>query len=509
MSPFNQSSSDQRIGINYSRRRPNAHTPSADAPSSHHPFAHVSEPAPLSNSNSSNAIAAAEAAASSILYSDNSDRKGVRSRGGSTTHASIDSGADANSNNNGRSSMIFAGLRRTHANLMQRRQQRPSFRRFKRCELSLMILVTFAIVTFLLESEHDIHKLNDKPRKYGGKRTIDVVSSANINEKNANALYGNNNSPGKQHKKVHEAAEKRRPPKMISIDKIYATTTEGEQRIDSDTNNQQHQQAQGRNQHAIPPILIFTYHTNLLTTPESSLSDEEDVALSKNVHQIVSFHPESSVRFLSDEDCVNSIRATLGKETKLVEYFNKEEKGMYKADICRGAALYETGGLYFDIDIEARMPLWDVIDVGTEFVTTLVHKDSNHLGGFFQAFIGVTARHRVMKRYLEIFVEYYEGKVEVNGPLGVYFLRMAYDELSREEKAHSELWQEVRYHPKIFPKMKEPPPSKGTRRACQMLVVAMAKDFEGGRKREKTMIPFYSHARGSRMCGGKDTNKKG
>lgn len=255
--------------------------------------------------------------------------------------------------------------------------------------------------------------------------------------------------------------------------------------------------------HKIPPVLVFTYHTNLLTTPKEQLVDDEDRALSQNVQQIVSLHPESTVRFLNDEDCKASIRATLGDDTKLVEYFDKETHGMYKADICRGAALYETGGLYFDIDIEARMPMWDVIQQRTEFVTVLVHKDSNHPGGFFQAFIGAVPKHKVMKRYVELFVDYYEGRVKVDGPLGVYFLRMAYDELSKEEQSKAELWKEVRYHEKLFPKLKDPP--MGKRRACQMLVVALPRN----RKKEDMKIPFYSHARGSRMCGGKDTNKSG
>ena len=258
-----------------------------------------------------------------------------------------------------------------------------------------------------------------------------------------------------------------------------------------------------KHSHAIPTNLVFTYHTNLLTTPEEKLADEEDRALSQNVQHIVSLHPESTVRFLNDEDCKSSIRATLGEKTKLVDYFDSETHGMYKADICRGAALYETGGLYFDIDIEARMPLWDAIQTNTEFVTVLVHKDSNHPGGFFQAFIGAVPKHRVMKRYVEIFLDYYEGKVKVDGPLGVYFLRMAYDGLKDDEKSKSELWKEVRYYKKLFPKLKDPP--IGKRRACQMLVVALPKSG----KKEEMKIPFYSHARGSRMCGGKDTNKTG
>ena len=169
--------------------------------------------------------------------------------------------------------------------------------------------------------------------------------------------------------------------------------------------------------------------------------------------------------------------------------------------------MYETGGLYFDIDIEPRMAMWDATAPRTEFVTTFVHKDSNHLGGFFQAFIGVTPRHAIMKRYLELFVQYYEGKVTVKGPLGVYFLRMAYDDVIGKDadKETIDLWQEVRYHPDQFPDLKRD--HWGKRRACQMLVVAKARKTEGFER--KQMVPLFSHANGSRMCGGKDTFKKG
>ena len=270
--------------------------------------------------------------------------------------------------------------------------------------------------------------------------------------------------------------------------------------------------------HAIPPILTFTYHTNLITTPIERLADEEDRALSRNVRDIIAMHPGSAVNFLNDEDCLNSIRNALGQNTTLAGYFSKETKGMYKADICRGAALYETGGLYFDIDIEPRVSLWDAVAPTTEFVTILVHKDSNHLGGFFQAFIGVTPRSPVMRRYLELFVDYYEGRLQVDGPLGVYFLRFAYNLVTDQPNTYlkgedrlprpvdnMDLWQEVRYDPARFPSIKRE--KWGKRRACQMLVVAP--ELAVGQFRRDEMVPFFSRSNGSRMCGGHDTYKKG
>ena len=280
---------------------------------------------------------------------------------------------------------------------------------------------------------------------------------------------------------------------------------------------------QQQHHHAIPSILIFTYHTNLLTALESDLGDEEDVALAHNVRSIISLHTNDSstttttttVRFLTDEDCIDSIRMALGHDTNLTTYFTTEKHGMYKADICRGAALYESGGLYFDVDIEARMSMFHVLHTQTKFVTALVHKDSNHHGMFFQAFIGSTPQHPILKRYLELFVLYYEGKVDVSGPLGVYFLRMAYNDVVGDkgevmtpyipDDNTIDLWQEIRYQPDLFPDVTRK--HWGSRRACQMVVVAPPMTTTAiGRK--KRMVPLFSHANGSRMCGGKDTITK-
>ena len=323
----------------------------------------------------------------------------------------------------------------------------------------------------------------------------------------SNNFHDENKASNFRHRKH---SENKQPPKVIrSSVANYASNVNKASSSNTATIVHHHQ-------HVIPPILTFTYHTNLLTTPHSQLTDSEDIALSQNVHEITALHPDSQIHFLNDNDCLKSIQSTLGPSTNLTKYFSNEKHGMYKADICRGAALYETGGLYFDIDVETRsIPLWDVIAPQTEFVTTLVHKDSNHIGGFFQAFIGVVPNHPVMKRYLELFVEYYEGKLSVDGPLGVYFLRMAYDEIinEKDKDTKTELWQEVRYSPTEFPEIHRS--RWGTRRACQMMVVApqMKRTSSvvggGGFERKERMVPIFSHANGSRMCGGKDTTRNG
>jgi len=261
--------------------------------------------------------------------------------------------------------------------------------------------------------------------------------------------------------------------------------------------------------HSIPNVLIFTHSINLLETDDPI---GEDVALKANVENSIALHPDAEVHFLTDEDCLESIARVMGSDTPLLEFFNKEEHGMYKADICRGAALYELGGLYMDVDMQARMSLWTAIGTDTTFVVPIVHRESKHPGSFFQSFIGTTPNNPILKRYLELFIDHYQGKIDLQGPLGVLLLRKAHDDIigpphhhdteNKVEKVSDQVPQyflEVLYDPKKFPNV--PPPTWGTRRACRFMVVANTE--------EPFVVPFYSRVKGSRMCGGGDTEKTG
>ena len=289
----------------------------------------------------------------------------------------------------------------------------------------------------------------------------------------------------------------------------------------------------------VPNVLIFTHAINLLTyqpsentnnkTADQIAEQAELVVLQKNVQNSIAIHPKAQVRFLTDQDCIRSLSAALGENAPLIQYFQKETKGMYKADICRGAALWETGGIYLDVDVGLRMPLTEVLDANTTFATSMVHRDSQHVGSFFQAFMASVPRHAILERYLQLFLEHYQGTKPVKkGPLGVILLRRAYDEVVLEQSkevvaingkpaetidikdkhyrlgpqnvdtshfGRIQLWQEVLYSPKYFPNV-HPAPTWGTRRACHFLVVS-------NRKLPLT-VPMYSRIAGSRMCPAGD-----
>ena len=405
-------------------------------------------------------------------------------------------------------------------------------------------------------------------------------------------------------------AEESNPP--VSTSTSISTTTE--QKL--------HYHSQSHAKNRIPKILIFTHSVNLLTyepsaatastttqegeLPKRKLQDdshnnhlaaaaaaaeatstpeqqqqqkqiEELLTLQRNVRKIIEMHPDADqIRFLTDHDCIRALQAVLGPNAPLIHYFQQETQGMYKADICRGAALWETGGIYLDVDVGVRMSLWgdDVdnsenMDVtatahedadveadsshhwneqnqppphqpqpllhdNTTFATNFVHRDSNYIGHFFQAFMAVTPHHAIIERYLHLFLLHYQGKLThpiKKGPLGVILLRQAFDDVvavggggggdgggdeivavdskpfhtltDREKQfrlgptiidtlhyGRFQIWQEVQYQPKYFPNV--PAPTWGVRRACHFVVVA--------NKKFPLMVPFYSRIAGSRIC---------
>jgi len=276
----------------------------------------------------------------------------------------------------------------------------------------------------------------------------------------------------------------------------------------------------------------------MLARTASSDADEEAewMVLQANVRNIAALHPGARVRFLADDDCIRSIRnavsllpsnenntAAISMADRLVRSFQNEAAGMFKADLCRGAALYETGGLYFDVDLGVRnMSLWDALRPETTFATVRVHGQSKHPGSFFQAFIGSTPYHPVLGEYIVLFDQYYRGNLpSLKGkPLGVVLLKRAYDNVLEREQGHreregngmtnatslvdtTEIWQEVLYNPELKDSYLKsvPPPTWGTRRACKFIViVTRSPDPRNMTVRWPLTVPFYSRIAGSRMC---------
>ena len=286
-----------------------------------------------------------------------------------------------------------------------------------------------------------------------------------------------------------------------------------------------HHNLSNQHVHAIPNKLIFTHKYNLLEYQDASSSlrsfkeidnDTELVALSDNVANSIALHATAKVYFWTDDECIASLRRVL---PELVQYFLQEPKGMFKADLCRGTALYEMGGLYMDVDLGARLSLWTVLQPTTQFVTVRVHRHSLHPGAFFQAFVGATPRHAIVWQYLQQFLQYYQGMIPEldhdHDPLGVILLKRAYDQVlqgeqqQQQQKSGSflskyiELWQEVDYAEVKKQTIDIPPPIwNPQRRACRMIVMARAPTTASAVSSigSEVVVPFYSRIANSRMC---------
>lgn len=239
--------------------------------------------------------------------------------------------------------------------------------------------------------------------------------------------------------------------------------------------------------HIIPNSLLFTYSSNLLTMNVS------DNVLKNNVLKTIDMYQSADVRFLTDQDCLLLLQDYYQDDAAFMRQHYIGEKGMIKGDICRGLALYKDGGLYMDVDLHCRTSVWPLIHVNTTFVTVVEFDGSKN---FFQAFIAVTPRHAIIKRYLDLFLKHYKGELKtkkkdkVNFKKGTVLLRIAHRQVIAEQPdlvSSIQLWTEIKYNPIKFAHIEKPP---GRRFMCQFLV------FDA-----QLNVPFWSHVPGSsRLC---------
>ena len=116
-----------------------------------------------------------------------------------------------------------------------------------------------------------------------------------------------------------------------------------------------------------------------------------------------------------------------------------------------------------DMDLHCRTSVWPLIHVNTTFVTVVEFDGSKN---FFQAFIAVTPRHAIIKRYLDLFLKHYKGELKtkkkdkVNFKKGTVLLRIAHRQVIAEQPdlvSLIQLWKEARYNQRKFAHIEKPP----------------------------------------------------
>jgi mannosyltransferase OCH1-like enzyme len=166
----------------------------------------------------------------------------------------------------------------------------------------------------------------------------------------------------------------------------------------------------------IPHRLLFTYSYNILETKEPSV-------YCKNVQNTIQQYrqawkePNAPVVFLDDVECLALIKQY---EPRLVRPYQQEMYGAYKGDMCRTVALYQTGGYYFDVDIQVLKPL--IPEKRNQTITTFitswavgwaVRGGSNGGPSFFQAVLCVTPKNPIIAATIQSMIDdwYYNEKV--------------------------------------------------------------------------------------------------
>jgi hypothetical protein len=163
----------------------------------------------------------------------------------------------------------------------------------------------------------------------------------------------------------------------------------------------------------IPHNIIFTYKTNIL-------EQKRPVQFYENVLHTIETYKQAwkakdlssggnnssdiSVWFLDNQECRSVIQKV---EPILIRHFDREKHGAFKSDICRAAALYVTGGYYFDIDMKVIQAL--ILPNNVTFATSYGHRRDN----FFQSFTAARQHSPILKEALDLMLLYYNDQLQV------------------------------------------------------------------------------------------------
>ena len=155
----------------------------------------------------------------------------------------------------------------------------------------------------------------------------------------------------------------------------------------------------------IPDILYLTYRSNLLVGGAHSRTEK---ALLENVRNTIRMVPNMTVKFWANADCKNAMHDLPYRlQNLLLHRWKRIDRGMIRADLCRGVALYKTGGWYLDVDVQVlqdfrmlqrRMDKQTMLTVVPAWMPDV---------SYFQAIMGVTDPFdKTIQRYLWLFAKH-------------------------------------------------------------------------------------------------------
>jgi hypothetical protein len=175
----------------------------------------------------------------------------------------------------------------------------------------------------------------------------------------------------------------------------------------------------------IPRQVILTgAHNNFWEVMQSRGSILAELGISPDMH----------VRYFNNFACRKYLKRHF---SFMVEYFDKEDNGSYRGDICRTAVIAKEGGFYIDLDMQLRTPLESLVDDSTTFMSA-----RSATFGCLNAIIASVPNNPVMLHTLENMRKWYSGEASQMGQLGTATMQRGLGEVMSAE-CPQVLWQEA------------------------------------------------------------------
>mmetsp|Transcript_61939 Transcript_61939/g.98130 ORF Transcript_61939/g.98130 Transcript_61939/m.98130 type:complete len:337 (+) Transcript_61939:60-1070(+) len=165
--------------------------------------------------------------------------------------------------------------------------------------------------------------------------------------------------------------------------------------------------------HRIPRQLILTGKPDTFDQMPSDIQSNVVNNIRWNLISIPQ-RDEASVirmRWFGDSTCHAYISEHYDAE--LLKMFDDAHPGYYRGDICRAAVLYNEGGFYTDVDVELALPLVQLVDENTTFMSSFSIN-----GDIFNGIIAVEPKSSIMNRTLQEIRKWYNGKSSQTGLMG-------------------------------------------------------------------------------------------
>jgi hypothetical protein len=121
--------------------------------------------------------------------------------------------------------------------------------------------------------------------------------------------------------------------------------------------------------------------------------------------------PDLQVHYFNNAACREYLQKFYDDE--LLTYFEQEDHGSYRGDICRTAILAREGGFYVDLDFQLRVPLTSLVDDSTSFMTA-----RSSVSGCLNALIATVPRNPIMLATLTHIRKWYRNETTHNTLLG-------------------------------------------------------------------------------------------